>query len=130
MGAFYKVEVHTAEAGWAGHDGDIYVVLRGKNKNGERVSTSRHVLRGPFLRPSQADTHPRIIPFTDVDLQTIEIARLGLHNDLGGGWLCQKLIVRNNDRDTNWEFPCNEWLDADEFPYRTEIVLSSDGPVA
>ncbi|WP_268893775.1 PLAT/LH2 domain-containing protein [Streptomyces apricus] len=47
------------------------------------------------------------------------------HDDTGRrpGWFLERIIIRNEETDQEWSFPCSLWLASDESDEQTDRIL-------
>lgn len=102
----YEVSVVTGDEPRAGTDANVYITIFGSNGDtGKRPLTKR--FRNLFER-RQTDT----FKLEALDLGKLTAVRIEHDNKgFGAGWLLDKVIVLDSDRQTSTEFPCGKWLD-------------------
>ena len=104
----YRVSVYTGNRRGAGTNAKVSIVVFGENgDSGPRVleNASNNFERG------QTD----IFGFEAVDLGTITSIRIGHDNSgFGPGWFLDKVVVKSEILQREWNFHANRWLATDE----------------
>ncbi|MBQ0997230.1 MULTISPECIES: PLAT/LH2 domain-containing protein [Streptomyces] len=113
----YRIQVVTGKVESAGTDANVYLTIYGSAGSSEEI----HLESGgdDFERASVSN-----FVHTLRDLGDLRKVRIR-HDNTGGwpGWFLERIVIRNEDSDQEWSFPCSLWLSTDEHDEQIDRIL-------
>jgi lipoxygenase homology domain-containing protein 1 len=118
----YRVNVYTGNlsplAG-AGTDANVYITMYGDKGSSDELSLDN---ASNNFEQGQVDTFSLQLE----DLGDLHQVRIRHDNRFAfPGWYLDRIFIRNEDTDQEWNFPCNRWLARDEDDGEIDRVLDA-----
>ncbi|MEW2573754.1 PLAT/LH2 domain-containing protein [Streptomyces sp. NPDC047070] len=113
----YRIQVATGKVDGAGTDANVYLTIYGSVGSSEEIQLESG--RDDFERASVSN-----FIHTMRDLGALQKVRIR-HDNSGHwpGWFLERIVIRDEEADKEWSFPCSLWLATDEHDEQIDRIL-------